>query len=148
MEKKKSGKIAGKIFLALVLSATAFVIALNIYLGGQMKTTNKYVTALIHEDYKTASGCFVPEYGDYDFEALRGGIENICGEDFRIKSEFISRNRKSFGEYGVTAEFTVYNNDSGYSPRVTEIDLDMRLIKGKWLIAAHPDFGAQLAVDQ
>lgn len=116
MNKKLSpGKLAGIVFCIAAAVCAALLMLAGSYFGGQMKTIDKYLTALERDDFDGYSECFskntAKKLDEADFEAAKSVAELLEDtEDFRAAADFKNRERLSGGRYEVTFDLTVYND--------------------------------------
>lgn len=114
-KKLTAGKLAGIIFCIIAAVCTVMLIFAGSYFGGQMKTIDKYLTALERDDFDGYAACYPKdisrELSEVDFEYARSIAEVLEDtEDFRASADFKSRERLGSGRYAVTFDLTVYND--------------------------------------
>ncbi len=136
-KKLTAGKLAGIIFCGLALVCTVILISLNGYYSGQMKTINKFFTAVERNDFNSYKTCFskadAETLTEADIEAARLIAEVLEDtEDFRADASFKGRKKLENGRYSVTFDIVVYND----SEKETLKDVSRILVRdgGKWVI--------------
>ena len=136
-KKLTAGKLAGIIFCGLALVCTVILIFLNGYYSGQMKTINKFFTAVERNDFNSYKTCFskadAETLTEADIEAARLIAEVLEDtEDFRADASFKGRKKLENGRYSVTFDIVVYND----SEKETLKDVSRILVRdgGKWVI--------------
>lgn len=135
-KKMTAGKLAGIIFCILAAVCAAFLMFLDGYFGGQMKTVNKFFTAVERSDMNSYKACFskadAKDLTETDIEAARA-IANVLEdtEDFRADVAFKGREKLGSGRYSVTFDIVVYND----SEKETIKGVSRVLVRdgGKWV---------------
>ena len=136
-KKMTAGKLAGMIFCGLALVCTVILIFISGYCSGQMKTVNKFFTAVERSDMNSYKACFskadAEKLTEADIEAARA-IANVLEdtEDFRADVTFKGREKLGSGRYSVTFDIVVYND----SEKETLKGVSRVLVRdgGKWVL--------------
>lgn len=128
------GKLFGIIFCIIGTAAACVLLGYNIYLGGQMKLVDKYLTAIERADFDSYSACINGSVSELVFdsekEKIAGNLED--SEEFKLSADFTGRKKLGSGKYSVTFSLTVYND----TEHVTFENNSKVLVRegGKWLI--------------
>ncbi len=136
-KKMTAGKLAGIIFCILAAVCAVFLMLLNSYFGGQMKTVDKYYTAVERNDADSFKACF-PEakredLTDADMEAARSAA-NVLEDKEEFHTDVTFRGREKLGKekYSVTFDVAVYNDSEKES--IKDVSFVLVREKGKWVI--------------
>ncbi len=136
-KKMTAGKAAGIVFCILALVCTVFLILLNSYFGGQMKTINKFFTAVERNDFNSYKTCFsgsdAEDLTEADIEEDRRIGEVIEDtEDLRMDVSFKGREKLENGKYSVTFDIVVYNDSE--KETLKNVSRVLARENGKWVI--------------
>lgn len=137
-KKMTAGKLAGIIFCIVAVLCAVFLMFMSSYFGGQMKTVNKFFTAVERNDFNSYKTCFSGAYAENlteaDIEEDRRIGELIEDtEDFRVDVSFKGRERLENGKYSVTFAVVVYNDSK---KETTEVSQVLVRENGKWVIGS------------
>ena len=134
-KKLTAGKLIGIIFCIAAAAVMCVLFGYNVYLGGQMKLVDKYLTAIERDDFASYTACF--ENGvqlDESALAAEKGIADVLSdtEEFKLTADFVGREKLADGKYSVTFNMTVYND----TEHVTFENASKVLVRdgGKWVI--------------
>ena len=132
-----AGKLAGMIFCGLALICTVVLIFMSGYYSGQMRTINKFLTAVERNDFNSYKTCFskadAEDLTEADIEAARHIADVLEDtEDFRADASFKGREDLGDGRYSVTFDVVVYND----SEKETLKDVSRVLVRegSKWIL--------------
>ncbi len=141
--------------IVFILMAIIFlgIFSISIYLGGQMKTINKFYTALERNDIKSCLACyaeqsknsfFLPSDELFRFETpvpeeefsryqnnIRLALDIPDDKNFFVKTKFVSRQSIDKNEYHIIVKTTFYNDADYY---IEDHCFSMKFEQGKWLI--------------
>lgn len=139
MKKVTAGKLAGKIFCIAAAVCTVVLLGFSIYLGGQMKTLDKFFTAVERDDFASYTACFASDVAqkldETDFAAAKSIAENLNdAEEFKAAAAFRGREKLGAGRYSVTFDLTVYNEDEHV--KIENVSKVLVRDGGKWVIEA------------
>ncbi len=135
--KLTAGKLLAIIFCIVAAAVMCLLLTVNIYLGGQMKTIDKYLKAVSRDDFTSYTQCFTEKISANLTEAdmaedksMSEQLENP--EEFKASAKFKDRKRLENGKYCVIFDLTVYNDDED----IVINDVTKTLVRdgGKWLI--------------
>lgn len=156
MSKKLSfGKLAGIIFCILAAAGTIVLLWANAYFSGQMKTIDKYLTAIERNDFESYKDCFyLPEKvcteanltaeknasvfaKSFSLSAESSVYSQIASytidnDKFKARADFKKRVKIMDGRYVVIFDLTLYNETE--SVKLENISRPLGRAGGKWKI--------------
>ena len=138
MNKKLSpGKLSGMIFCVLAAVCTVILLFVSGYLSGQMKTVDKFFTAVERDDLQSYKACFsrsvAEKLTEADLETAKLIALNLDDpEDFRADVSFAGREKLGSGRYAVTFYITVYNDSE--SKKIENVTRILVRDGGKWVL--------------
>ncbi len=138
-KKLTAGKLIGIIFCISAAIAMCVLFGVNIYLGGQMKLIDKYLTALERDDFASYTACFsdnvAQKLDETDFTAAKSIAENLEDtEEFKAAASFNGREKLSSGRYSISFDLTVYNDEEHV--KIENVSKVLIRSGGKWVIEA------------